>query len=248
MDKKNLIPLFAVLISLCLIGCDRVANEVLTTKNKWSLGERVDKITGSKTLVASARLIDDAQPTKYVDTEISCSDGKKANIEFVLHTTGDTADSQSIITSDKNVSLLRMRSGDLKFVKMALADFSNQAVVSFEGIGGYMGLGASMLGASVKPLEKEMVAPELHVEIPSKYGSPVILIALDNSSVISVFDNCGIVPAYKNPAPTGKNLNQQNLDKCVDLKVSAYRKEKGEDAMVRQDMLDEWSGECKGEK
>jgi len=35
-----------------------------------------------------------------------------------------------------------------------------------------------------------------------------------------------------------------DVDACVEGKIQAYRAEMGEDAMVRQDMLDEWEAEC----
>jgi len=245
MNRKYLILFLILGVSLNLIGCDRVFNEAMTVKNKWSLGERADKISGAKTIVASARLNDDAQPEKYVDTEISCADGKNANMQFVLHTSGDANEKQSAITSNENFSLLRMRSGDLQFVKAGSVDFTNQVEVSFSGVDGIVGLGFAMLGASVKSLEKELVSPELYVEIPSKYGSPVVLIKLEDSSIQAVLKNCGIVPAYQVSIHPNNNFPQQEFDKCVGLKIAAYRKENGKDAVVKTDMQNEWTEQCK---
>jgi hypothetical protein len=47
---------------------------------------------------------------------------------------------------------------------------------------------------------------------------------------------------------TSKALTQQDLDKCVQERISAFRKENGEEAPVRSDVLDEWTDECKAGK
>jgi hypothetical protein len=182
---------------LLVSGCDKIANEIQSTTNKWSLGERVDKITNAKTLVASAKLVDDASHTKYVDTEIVCANGKEGYIEFTLHTKDDKTNTQSSLEVNKDLVLLRMRSGESKFNKLGGTEFANQVTVPFEGMGAVFAFAAGMLGASAKPLAEELIAPELYVEIPSKYGSPVVLIKLEDPSIQSVLKSCSITPAYQ---------------------------------------------------
>jgi len=199
---KNKLAIMIVISAL--FGCDRVATdkiatEVLQIKNQWSISEKVDKISNAKTLIATAVLTDDSLPKKSVDTEIVCEDGKNAHIQFILRTKDDATKSQSEITLNKDVALLRMRSGSSKFDRLAGGgDFSNQVIVPFAELGGYAGIGAGMMGASTKPLDKELTSPELYVEIPSIYGSPVVLIKLNEPNIQSVLKNCGIIPAYQN--------------------------------------------------
>jgi hypothetical protein len=49
-----------------------------------------------------------------------------------------------------------------------------------------------------------------------------------------------------NKASAIVNEIRKNVDseKCLDQKIAAYRKEAGEDAMIRADMLNEWEAEC----
>lgn len=44
---------------------------------------------------------------------------------------------------------------------------------------------------------------------------------------------------------TSKKMTQQQIDNCVNKWVNAYRRDMGDDALVRADMLDEWESWCK---
>lgn len=46
-------------------------------------------------------------------------------------------------------------------------------------------------------------------------------------------------------APAASMKNPAEVNACVDTKVMQFRKEKGDDAMVSNDMLTEWKDECK---
>lgn len=52
----------------------------------------------------------------------------------------------------------------------------------------------------------------------------------------------------KKTSTTKKKMTQQQIDACVDKWVKAYRKERGQDAIVRYDFLNEWENECKAGK
>mgnify|MGYP000022257229 FL=1 len=45
--------------------------------------------------------------------------------------------------------------------------------------------------------------------------------------------------------PTLAGAQQSLIDKCVDTKIAAFKKEMGEDRTIRVDMLDEWEADCK---
>jgi len=49
----------------------------------------------------------------------------------------------------------------------------------------------------------------------------------------------------QNQDNTDKTIQKSSEDKCVDRKVGLFRKEKGEDALIRHDMIEEWENECK---
>lgn len=54
----------------------------------------------------------------------------------------------------------------------------------------------------------------------------------------------GTYVSEPDPAEDSAQASVASLD-CVDAKVLAFRKENGEEALVRADMLAEWQGECK---
>ncbi|WP_156471369.1 hypothetical protein [Polynucleobacter sinensis] len=194
---KRLKTISAIFILFSMLGCDQLTGESTILKNKWVFSERIDKITNSKTILVTARLMDEQYPTKYVDTSIVCEGEEDAYIEFVLHTKGDKTDAQSIITKEKDVSYLRMRSGESQFAKLAMGEFSNQAIVPFSGLDGYAGLTTLFLGGSTNPLAVELKSPELHVEIPSKFGSPVVLIKFNDPNILKLLEECKISPAFQ---------------------------------------------------
>ena len=50
-----------------------------------------------------------------------------------------------------------------------------------------------------------------------------------------------LAPSSQSPI---QSTGQNQLEACVMNKVAAFRRERGEEALVRQDMLEEWEGEC----
>ena len=54
------------------------------------------------------------------------------------------------------------------------------------------------------------------------------------------------VPANPQPDQSAKSSGdaQTKVDECVSAKIAAFRKERGQEAMVRKDMLDEWTEDC----
>lgn len=57
------------------------------------------------------------------------------------------------------------------------------------------------------------------------------------------------VPAYaKTDAQKPTKASAKSIDKCVDAWADAYRKERGDDAMIATDQINEWKGWCKAGK
>lgn len=52
-------------------------------------------------------------------------------------------------------------------------------------------------------------------------------------------------PTNTNEKAGKKKMTQTQINACVDKWINAYRREAGEDAMVRNDMLNEWESWCK---
>ena len=185
-------------------GCDKSQTTSLMKKDPWSYEEKVDKISGVKTYIASAELLDESQPQKYVNTEVTC-EGDDMFIQTTLHTKNDSSDTQSEIdvTKSKNgqFAVFRMRSGDNKFSKIAMTpEFSNKAILLMKDPTSLAALSYifanNMAGGSKKSVVDELSANELFIEIPSKYGSPVISISLDSPNVQKIFNACGLTPQY----------------------------------------------------
>lgn len=206
MNPKKITNILALLVIISFItACNKSKNTSTLNKDPWSYEEKVDKISGVKTYISSAILTDDMQPEKSVETEITC-DSKDMYIQVTLHTKNLTkADSQSNIESTKSKDLLyamlRLRSGENKFRKIAMvAQSSNQAIIFMkdpEGSeGSSYGIINNLSGGLKKSIFEELVGNELFIEIPSKYGSPVVSINLESPSVQKIFNVCGIVPPY----------------------------------------------------
>jgi hypothetical protein len=192
--------IFVLLPLMLLIGCEGKITELSKKNNTWEYSEKQDKISNKSIYIAKAHLVDDAQPTKYVEAELLCDPPHNMNLELTLFTKDDKEGNQSKIDSSKDgeTTLLRLRSGENRFNKIASTDkFANQASIYMGGLDGLIGLGISMLGGSPKPLAEDLTAPELFIEIPSKNGSPVVKINFNDLVIKKVTSNCNFKPAYE---------------------------------------------------
>lgn len=67
---------------------------------------------------------------------------------------------------------------------------------------------------------------------------------VDGMSLIDVINNGKEAHRNTREILTQRQTQLRVVNTCVDSKVSAYRSEVGEEALVRYDMLEEWEDEC----
>ena len=177
-----------------ITGCEKFEEIV---GSGWEYTEKVDKLSGEKTVASEKRFEEKDTPLVLVDVKIQCETKSKTLSAIIT-----TYDSHEIngrlnpmpMTLEKNLfppaNIIETRSGQSSFNILASQDKYNNVATMF--------LSEALFGGilPIPSLADKFMTKEWVIRVPTQQGAPTITIDMSDSNIHKVYEACNWTPQY----------------------------------------------------